>query len=126
MKKIRIFDRKKAIEKAEELERRQQRRLSVFSMLLSDICRFKLCILATYPSEPGNYEIPETRFESFSNIRTDLHQDLKTLRKLDVEIPVKVSDVIDKATLYDFMTPEACEKYFSELEAACRTIIMYY
>ncbi|MBQ6487439.1 hypothetical protein IJI89_03390 [Candidatus Saccharibacteria bacterium] len=126
MKKIRIFDRKKAIEKAEELERRQQRRLSAFSMLLSDICRFKLCILATYPSEPGNYEIPETRFESFSNIRTDLHQDLKTLRELDVEVPDKVSDVIDKASLYDFMTSEACEAYFEELEAACRTIIMYY
>lgn len=126
MKKIRIRDRKKAIEAATEQERAQQRRVTAFAHLLSDICRFKLCILATYPSDPNHYEIPETRFESFSNIRTDLHQDLKTLRELDVDVPDKVSDVIDKASLYDFMTPEACEKYFSELEAACRTIIMYY
>ena len=126
MKKIRIRDRKKAIEAATEQERAQQRRVTAFAHLLSDICRFKLCILATYPSDPNHYEIPETRFESFSNIRTDLHQDLKTLRELEVEVPEKVSDVIDKASLYDFMTSEACEAYFEELEAACRTIIMYY
>ena len=126
MKKIRIWNRKKAIEATVEQERAQQRRVTAFAHLLSDICRFKLCILATYPSDPGNYEIPETRFESFSNIRTDLHQDLKTLRELDVEVPDKVSDVIDKASLHDFMTSEACEAYFEELEAACRTIIMYY
>ena len=74
MKKIRIWDRKKAIEAAAEQERAQQRRVTAFSHLLSDICRFKLCILATYPSDPNHYEIPETRFEAFSNIRSDLHR----------------------------------------------------
>ena len=126
MKKARWWDRKKAIEEAEELERKQQKRVNAFSNLLSDICRFKLCILATYPSDPEDHKIPETRFESFGNIRSDLHQDLNTLRSLNVDVPVKVSDVINKASLYDFVTPEACEKYFEELEAACRTIIMYY
>ena len=126
MKKIRWWDRRKAIEEAQELERMQQQRASAFSHFLSDVCRFKLCILATYPTDPKNYKIEPTRFESFSNIRSDLHQDISQLRQLEIEIHPDIENAIDRASLYDFVNQEACARYFEELEAACRRIIMYY
>lgn len=118
--------RKEAIEREEELERARQLRTSTYSLLLSDICHYKICILASYPTDPNRVEITPERFESFSDIRTHINWDLHKLKELEVDISEKVHSVICSVSLSDFTCLEDCNKYFEKLDSALRTIIMYY
>ena len=118
--------RKEAIEREEELERTRQLRTSTYSLLLSDICRFKICILATYPSDPSKINISTERFEFFRDIRSDINRNLNKLKELGVDIPEKVEGTINGTSLQDFTCLEDCNKYFEKLESVLRTIIVYY
>ena len=118
--------RKEAIEREEELERARQLRTSTYSLLLSDICRFKICILATYPSDPSKVNISTERLESFRDIRSDINRNLNKLKELGVDIPEKVEGTINGTSLQDFTCLEDCNKYFEKLGSVLRTIIVYY
>lgn len=118
--------RKEAIEREEELERTRQLRTSTYSTLMSDICRFKISILATYPSDPSRIDISAERSESFKDIRADINRNLNRLKELGVDIPEKVEGTINGTSLQDFTCLEDCNKYFEKLGSVLRTIIVYY
>lgn len=118
--------RKEAIEREEELERTRQLRTSTYSTLMSDICRFKICILATYPSDPSRIDISAERSESFKDIRADINRNLNRLKELGVDIPEKVEGTINGTSLQDFTCLEDCNKYFEKLGSVLRIIIVYY
>lgn len=118
--------RKEAIEYEQNLEREQQRRATYYSHLLGDICRFKICILATYPSEPGKPVLSSERINSFIHMRADIGYDLDRLAEHGVEVPQKIRDTVNNTSLENFTCLEDCLEYFKKLEAALRTLILYY
>lgn len=126
---MRLKIRNRIREKAEKrrqsaAEREQLIQIVNFKQLLyEDICRFKLCILGSYPAEPEKSDISPERFDQFSNIRARIHDDIRHLKKLGVFIPERVQDIINSGSLYDFTCHEDCDNYFKKLESAYNVLI---